>query len=64
MQIELLNRQKGSTTIELTEAIADFIENFYNPVRRHSSLDYLTPGEFRRSTLKPTHGHVVITAVH
>ncbi len=46
MQIELLNRQKGSTTIELTEAIADFIENFYNPVRRHSSLDYLTPGEF------------------
>jgi transposase InsO family protein len=46
MQIELLNRQKWRTVIELTEAIADFIENFYNPTRRHSSLEYLTPGEF------------------
>jgi transposase InsO family protein len=42
----LLNRQKWATVVELTQAIADYIENFYNPARRHSSLDYLTPAEF------------------
>ena len=66
MQIELLNRQKWSTIVQLTEAIADFIENFYNPARRHSSLlEYLTPNELLlRSTLTRTPGHVVITVVH
>jgi transposase InsO family protein len=46
MQIELLNRQKWRTHLELAIAIADYIENFYNPSRRHSSLSYLTPNEF------------------
>ena len=46
MQIELLNRQKWRTKIELAVAMADYIEHFYNPDRRHSSLDYLTPNEF------------------
>ncbi len=46
MQIELLNRQKWTTIAELSKAIADYIENFYNPARRHSSLEYLTPNEF------------------
>ena len=27
-------------------AIADYIDHFYNPARRHSSLGYLTPNEF------------------
>jgi hypothetical protein len=26
--------------------MADYIENFYNGERRHSSLNYLTPSEF------------------
>ena len=46
MQIELLNRKKWLTYIELSTAIADYIVNFYNPTRRHSSLEYLTPEEF------------------
>jgi putative transposase len=46
MQIELLNRQKWRTIVELTAAIADWLENFYNTERRHSSLNYLTPDEF------------------
>ena len=29
-----------------TATIGDYIENFYNPKRRHSSLDYLSPIEF------------------
>ncbi len=46
MQIELLNRKKWMTYVELATAMADYIVNFYNPLRRHSSLDYLTPDEF------------------
>jgi putative transposase len=46
MQIELLNRQRWSTVVELSVAMADYIENFYNSERRHSSLNYLTPNEF------------------
>ena len=46
MQIELLNRQKWRTILELAIAIADYIEHFYNRDRRHSSLGYLTPNEF------------------
>jgi len=46
MQIELLNRQSWRTNLQLSVGIADYIENFYNPARRHSSLDYLTPNEF------------------
>ncbi len=46
MQIELLNRQPWRTNLELAVAIADYIEHFYNPVRRHSALGYLTPNEF------------------
>ena len=46
MQIELLNRQRWMTIVELSSAMADYIENFYNPQRRHSSLNYLTPNEF------------------
>ena len=34
--------------------MADYIETFYNPDRRHSSLDYLTPNEYEASTLKLT----------
>jgi putative transposase len=29
-----------------TAAIADYIEKFYNPQRRHSHLQYLSPIEF------------------
>ncbi len=52
MQIELLDRKRWMTHVELATAMADYIENFYNPTRRHSSLDYLTPDEFEalRST--------------
>ena len=46
MQIELLNRKRWTTVVELSVAMADYIENFYNNERRHSSLDYLTPTEF------------------
>jgi transposase InsO family protein len=46
MQIELLNRQRWRTNLELALAIADYIDRFYNSARRHSALGYLTPDEF------------------
>jgi len=46
MQIGLFDRQRWRTSIELAIAIADYIENFYNPSSRHSSIGYLTPNEF------------------
>jgi hypothetical protein len=45
--------------IELTTAMADDIENFYNPARRHSSLDYLTPDEYE-DLLKRNPGRALI----
>lgn len=45
MQIELLNRKRWKTRLELANAIFDYIEIFYNRQRRHSSLDYRTPIE-------------------
>lgn len=52
MQIELLNRKRWTTKFELIMAIADYIENFYNRDRRHSSLGYLTPHEFEDLQLR------------
>lgn len=45
MQIELLNRRKWKTRVELANAIFEYIEIFYNRQRRHSAIDYRTPIE-------------------
>ncbi len=46
MQIELLNRRRWKTRVELANAIFDYIEIFHNRQRRHSALGYRTPTEF------------------
>lgn len=46
MQRELLDRAAWSTKAELASAIFEWIEGFYNPVRRHSSIGFLSPVEF------------------
>jgi putative transposase len=46
MQRELLDRRQWSTRAELGSAIFEWIEGFYNPRRRHSSLGYLLPAQF------------------
>jgi Integrase core domain len=42
MQIELLDRHTWATRADLASAIFECIEAFYNPVRRHSALGYLS----------------------
>ena len=54
MQIELLNRQRWTTVVELSVAMADCVENFYNLSRRHSSLSYFTREEFENLQLSET----------
>jgi len=46
MQRELLDRQSWASRVELAAAIFDWIEGWYNPRRRHSSLGYLSPAQF------------------
>ena len=53
MQVELLDRQRWRTRIELANAILDYLEIFHNRQRRHSALGMLTPVEFE-ANYQPT----------
>ena len=53
MQVELLDRQRWSTRVELANAIFEYLEIFHNRQRRHSSLGMVTPVEFE-ARRKPT----------
>lgn len=48
MQVELLDRQRWKTRIELANAMFDCLEIWHNRQRRHSQLGMLTPIEFER----------------
>jgi putative transposase len=45
MQVELLDRQRWRTRVELANAIFEYLEIFHNRQRRHSALGMLTPIE-------------------
>lgn len=45
MQVELLNRKRWKTRVELATAMHDYIEIWHNTRRRHSALNMLTPTE-------------------
>jgi transposase InsO family protein len=46
MQVELLDRQRWKTRVELANAIFEYLEIFHNRRRRHSSLGMLSPVEY------------------
>jgi putative transposase len=46
MQVELLNRKKWRTRVELANAIFEYLEIFHNRQRRHSALGMHTPIEY------------------
>jgi transposase InsO family protein len=50
MQVELLDRQRWRTRIELANAIFDYLEIWHNRRRRHSALGWLSPLEFENQT--------------
>jgi transposase InsO family protein len=46
MQVELLDRRRWRTRLELANAIFEYLEIFHNRQRRHSAIGWLTPIEF------------------
>ena len=67
LECELLDRRRFKTHAEARMAVFEFIEGFYNPRHRHSSLGYLSPIIFERHfaavTLEPgAHQHAVVLA--
>ena len=49
MQVELLDRQRWRTRIELANALVDYLELFHHRTRRHSAPGLLTPLEFEQA---------------
>jgi putative transposase len=48
LECELIDRSTFRTQAEARTAVFEFIEGFYNPRRRHSALDYLSPVNYER----------------
>jgi putative transposase len=48
LECELLDRCRFKTQVEARRAVFEFIEGFYNPRRRHSSIRYLSPIDYER----------------
>ena len=46
LKLELIYRCQFRDTAEVRHALFDYVETFYNPKRRHSSLGYQTPAHF------------------
>ena len=63
LECELLARSRFKTQAEARNAVFEFIEGFYNPRRRHSSLAYLSPVEFERRHLAAAPGALDPAAV-
>ena len=48
---ELVRRRSWPTRRELIGEVFEYIEACYNPIRRHSTLGYLSPVDFENNTL-------------
>ncbi len=48
LQVELLDRRRWKTRQQLTTAIFDYVEVFFNRQRLHSTLGYLSPAEYEQ----------------
>lgn len=46
LQCELLDRHHWPTRASLAQAMFHYVEAFYNPTRRHSTLGYLSPVDY------------------
>ena len=43
---ELIHTRPWPDLKSLSEVTVEWVKNYYNTVRRHSTLDYLTPSEY------------------
>ena len=49
IESELVWRTVFHTRAQAEQAIARYVEDFNNPVRRHPALDYISPAQFERT---------------
>jgi len=57
LQLELLDSKQWQSRDELANAIFEWIECWYNPKRRHSSIGMHSPVTFERLCTRPDHDH-------
>ncbi|KOG16632.1 transposase [Streptomyces viridochromogenes] len=50
VQVELLDRHRWRTRLELSTALFEYLEIFHNRQRRHSALGMLSPVEYELRT--------------
>ncbi len=73
MQVELLDRRRWNTRIELANAMFEYLEIWHNRHRRHSALGWLSPVEFEtqnkiaavqesKNPTPPNRGHPKVSA--
>ena len=54
LECELIDRRRFRSQAEARMAVFTFIEGWYNPRRRHSALDYLSPVDYESTTKAKT----------
>jgi putative transposase len=54
LECELLARRRFTSQAEAKTAIFRYIEGWYNPVRRHSGIGYLSPIAYESQMIKET----------
>jgi transposase InsO family protein len=65
MQVELLNRKRWNTRIELANAMSEYPEIWHNRRRRHSALGWLSSLEFEnRNKIVPYRGTTTCRGGH
>jgi putative transposase len=52
LEKDLLRHRSFATRQDARTAVFDYIEAFYNPIRLHSTLDYVSPIEYEKMTKK------------
>ena len=52
IKTELVRQRSWRTRDQARLAVFRYIESFYNPLRRHSSLQMLSPDEYERRYLE------------
>ena len=57
LKSELVWRTAFQTRAEANQALARSIDGFYNPLRRHSALGFISPAQFERQAASQTALH-------
>ena len=57
MQLELFDSRTWKSRTELANAIFEWIECWYNPIRRHSSIGMLSPAGYEAAHTPPHQDH-------